>query len=81
MAHDRGAIEYLPDLDRRLDVEEGGDNPAEGLERRPSVNLRMFVYCFAELSEGGDVEDFGCVEVLRRLLVVQLEDWHAKHIL
>jgi hypothetical protein len=58
----------LPDLDRGLDVEEGSDYPAEGFERCPCVDLRMLVYGFAELGEGGNVEDLGSEEVLRELL-------------
>jgi len=61
----------LPYLDGRFDVEEGDYNPAERLQWRPGVNLAMLVDRFADLCEGGDVEDLWREEVLRMLARLQ----------
>jgi hypothetical protein len=34
------------------------------------MHFRMLIYGFADLCEGGDVEDFGCKEVLNSLKTV-----------
>jgi hypothetical protein len=59
----------LPYLNSGLSVEEGDYYPAERLEWRPCVNLCMLVYRFAELCEGGNVEDVEIEEVLQIVLV------------
>ena len=60
-------------MDRRFDVKEGHDYPTERLERCPGVDLGMLVDRFAELCEGGDVEDLGSEEVLQVMLATLLE--------
>lgn len=58
---------------RRLDVEEGDDYPAERLERRPSVDLCMLIYRFAELCECGEVEELWGQQILILMLAVFTE--------
>jgi hypothetical protein len=64
IAHERLAVERLPDGDGVLFGEEGDDETFEGLQGRPGVDFGVGVDSLAELGEGGGVEDLGCEEVL-----------------
>lgn len=64
VAHELLTVKRLSYLDCRFDIEEGYDDAAERLERRPCVNFGMLIYCFADLGKGCELEDLGCEEVL-----------------
>ena len=75
VAHERLAVERLPDGDGVLLGEEGDDQALEGFQRRPGVDFGVGVDGLAQLGEGGGVEDLGGEQVLGRVRWRLEERW------
>lgn len=63
IAHKLFTIQRLSYSYRRLDVEEGNHDAAEGLERRPCMYFCMLIDGFTDLSKSVELEDLGSEKV------------------